>query len=293
MTRPHRCAYLTMNSLEGFFCSDSLTYKPLERLGWTVDEVSWRSTSVSWGDFDLVVIRSPWDYSDAPAAFLTVLEQIDASDALLANPLSVVRWNLDKSYLRELRRKGISIVPTQWCDRLSGDDLQAAFSAFTTDEIVVKPTIGAGARDTYRLRNNSSDSAFSSVLETFRNRPAMLQPFLVSIVERGEFSLFYFAGELSHCISKLPAPGDFRVQEEHGGIITLCTPTELMREEAHRVLKGIDEELLYARVDLVELASGELAVIEVELIEPSLYFGYDERAAGRFASALDRMYRKS
>ena len=280
-----------MDSLEGFYCSDSLTYQPLAALGWKVDEISWRSNSVCWSDFDVVVIRSPWDYFDFPNEFISVLEQIDASDTKLANPLSVVRWNLDKRYLRDLAQRGIIVVPTLWRESLESEDFAKLFAELKTEEIVVKPTIGAGASDTFRISSDEPESRLVEVRDTFKQRPAMVQPFLQSIVERGEYSLFYFGGEFSHCISKVPAAGDFRVQEEHGGIITPCEADGAMLRAAQTILESIGEELLYARVDFVLLPSDELAVIEVELIEPSLYFGYDVQAASRFAAALDRMYR--
>lgn len=298
MNRTQRCAYLTMDSLAGFYCSDSLTYQPLKELGWRVEEVPWKKANVDWRIFDVVVIRSPWDYFKYPQLFLEVLAQIEDSGTRLANPLRVVKWNLDKSYLRDLESKGIAIVPTLWTDRLHSNDLDLAFDHFASqvvdgkkthcNEIVVKPTIGAGAFDTFRL-NRDNPEQFVEALDVFTTQPAMIQPFLNSVVDRGEYSLFYFGNEFSHCVSKLPKPGDFRVQEEHGGLITARQPDTDMLAISQRVFDAIGEPLLYARIDLVYLPSGELAVIEVELIEPSLYFGYDDRSASRFASALARM----
>ncbi len=281
-----------MESLAGFYCSDALTYKPLAKLGWSVDEVPWRQSDRSWSDFDLVVIRSPWDYFNHLTEFVEVLEQIDASEAELANPLEVVRWNMEKTYLRELAERGVVVVPTLWLQELAVNDVSNAFEQFAVQEIVIKPTVGAGASDTFRIRSDNSAGSIEAALRAFRKRPVMVQPFLKSIIERGEFSLFYFGGEFSHAISKRPAAGDFRVQEEHGGIIELCRADRAMLDAAESLLEAIDTELLYARVDFVYLASGEMAVIEIELIEPSLYFGYDEHSPVRYAAALDRMYRR-
>ena len=291
MNRVKRGAFLTMNSLEGFFCSDHLTYEPLAKLGWKIDEVSWMRPDVHWDDFDLVVIRSPWDYSSHPRAFMRVLEQIDRSQSRLANPIDIVRWNLDKSYLRQLEAQDILIVPTLWLTSLDENTLEGAFEHFATTEIVVKPTIGANAGDTFRLERNAAASTTLPALDTFRSRPVMVQPFIKAIVEQGEYSLFYFDGEYSHCILKLPKAGDFRVQEEHGGLIHNCPAPPLLIEAGQRVLNAIDKQLLYARVDFVLLTPDVPAVIEVELIEPSLYFAYDEQSPNRFAHALDRMYR--
>lgn len=286
-----RGAFLTMESLDGFFCSDHLTYEPLARLGWTIDEVPWTQTEVRWDDFDLVVIRSPWDYTDNPQAFLKVLEQIDRSNAALANPLDIVRWNLNKEYLRELEAQGIPVVPTLWLTKLEHVDIEAAFERFASEEIVVKPTVGANARDTFRLARDSAPSTTEAALRVFRSCPVMVQPFIKSIVDIGEYSLFYFNGNYSHCILKSPKLGDFRVQEEHGGLIQRCNAPPSLLEIGQRTLNTIDAQLLYARVDFVYLFPETPAVIEVELIEPSLYFPYAELSPARFASALDSLYR--
>jgi glutathione synthase/RimK-type ligase-like ATP-grasp enzyme len=292
MNRVKRGAFLTMDSLEGFFCSDHLTYEPLAKLGWKIDEVSWTRAEVRWDDFDLVVIRSPWDYSNHPQAFMSVLEQIDRSDAHLANPLDIVRWNLDKSYLKQLEAQDICIVPTLWLKSLDQLGLDTAFEHFATAEVVVKPTIGAGAADTFRLARAATPSTTQmSALRALHSRPVMVQPFIQAIVELGEYSLFYFNGEFSHSILKLPKAGDFRVQEEHGGLIRSCPAPASLLEAGQRVLNAIATQLLYARVDFVYLAPDTPAVIELELIEPSLYFAYDERSPNRFAHALDSMYR--
>jgi glutathione synthase/RimK-type ligase-like ATP-grasp enzyme len=174
---------------------------------------------------------------------------------------------------------------------LEKNDLNAAFEHFSTNEIVVKPVIGANARDTFRLTRDTATSTTQQAIDAFRSQPAMLQPFVKAIVDVGEYSLFYFCSEFSHCVLKSPQAGDFRVQEEHGGLIRSCPPPPLLLKAGQRVINAIGMQLLYARVDFVYLSTDFPAVIELELIEPSLYFTYDERSPDRFAHALDRMYR--
>ncbi|MEM8966372.1 MAG: hypothetical protein AAGE93_08130, partial [Bacteroidota bacterium] len=108
------CVFLTMDSLEGFVSDDALTYEPLAELGWRVHPISWRSTNADWGNYDAVIIRTPWDYQQDPQQFLKVLEDIVASGVPMENSLDLVRWNIDKIYLHDLERQGIRIVPTQW-----------------------------------------------------------------------------------------------------------------------------------------------------------------------------------
>lgn len=133
---------------------------------------------------------------------------------------------------------------------------------------------------------------FGAVKES-ATQPSMVQPFLNSIQITGEYSLFYFGGRYSHTILKQPKTGDFRVQEEHGGIIRATTPSEPMVHIATQALNAVGETLLYARVDIMLLDDGSPAVSELELIEPSLYFSYDSESPQRFATALDEMWTRS
>ncbi|MDX1420077.1 MAG: hypothetical protein R3181_08930 [Rubricoccaceae bacterium] len=280
-----RVAFLTMDSLEDFVAYDEEAVPPLEQRGWTVDFVPWR-TPTDWGRYEAVVIRTPWDYQRDPDAFLAVLDAIEASPARLANPLDVVRWNLDKAYLRDLEARGVPIVPTAWGGRL--DDLDALRRRLGSDTLVVKPTVGANADDTFRLGPDTDPSA---ALATFAARPFMVQPFVRSVIEEGEVSLFHFLGLYSHAILKTPAAGDFRVQEEHGGCIRALSPEPALRAAADRALDGLPP-LLYARSDWVRMPEGApggpWALMELELIEPSLYFPYDAAAPARFADAFVR-----
>lgn len=271
-----------MDSLDGYRNDDDLAIGPLGELGWDVDTVSWRDKTVDWNDFEIVVIRSTWDYQSEPTAFLKVLQRIESSTALLENSLDIVKWNLDKRYLSDLSEKGIKIVPTI----LDGVYDEVSFDKWLqetgADEIIIKPTISATAQHTYRLR------AFDPTLvPVFADRPFLVQPFLTSIVDQGEYSLFYFGGDYSHTILKVPKTHDFRVQEEHGGIITAVEPTPELLDAGRRVFDTIVPRPLYARVDLVRDLAGDLAVMELELIEPALYLRMDAESPRRFAAAID------
>lgn len=287
-----RIAYLSMGDLSGFYAYDQLSFPALAARGWAGSEVPWDAPGIDWSSFAAVVIRSTWDYQKRPAEFLRVLEAIERSGTLLLNSLAIVRWNIDKHYLRDLEQRGVRIVPTAWLPSLgSSGELESLFEQFGTDELVVKPTVGANADDTYRLRRDRPEN-WERVEQTFRNRPLQVQPFVESIVEEGEVSLFYFDGQYSHAVQKRPAAGDFRVQEEHGGQISAFRPGAELKQVAECALAALPEPVLYGRVDLVRLADGAWGVIEIELIEPSLYFPYDPDSIERFAAALDRRLRQ-
>ena len=132
-----RCAFLTMDTLEDFVCDDELAVEPLAELGWAVEFVPWRRAGTDWDAFDLTVIRSTWDYQKDPDRFLSLLASIEKSRSRLENPLSLVRWNLRKTYLRELQEAGVAIVPTLWCREVDARRLAALFEEFRIDEIVL------------------------------------------------------------------------------------------------------------------------------------------------------------
>ncbi len=290
---PRVCAFLTMENATDFFVYDYLTFDPLHKLGWEVLEIPWSQPSRAWAEFDAVVIRSPWDYCTAPQRFLATLSAIEQAGTRLFNPLRICQWNLDKGYLRDLQNRGVPIVPTQWIDRLDETRLGNLFDqAGSKPRLVVKPTIGANADGIYVLSPDEKDHC-SRALSEYATLPAMVQPFLSSIQTTGEYSLCYFAGHYSHSILKRPKPGDFRVQEEHGGTIRATMPSEPIVQVANQALSALGEILLYARVDIVLLDDGSPAVSELELIEPSLYFSYDSESPGRFAKALDEMWTRS
>ena len=284
-----RCAFLSTDNLEDFFVYDMKVAPHLEKLGWQVEEISWHDASQNYDEFNVVVVRSTWDYQQHEQAFIECLQSIDNSKAILENSLSTMQWNISKTYLRTLNQEGVPIIPTIWCDQLSTSDLEDAFSKLNSQEIVIKPYVSANSDFTYRLDAPSLKAQSAKIFEEYSNKSAMIQPFIKSVIEQGEYSLFYFDGQFSHAISKHPKAGDFRVQEEHGGELKLVTPTRAQFHLAQKTLSVLPDQPLYARIDIVDLGS-QLAIIEVELIEPSLYFNMDEDAAERFALALHNKY---
>jgi hypothetical protein len=279
-----------MDSLAGYVSDDELAIAPLRKLNWNVETVSWRDEMVNWDDFEAVVIRTPWDYQREPEDFLRVLREIDKSKAHLENSLEIIEWNLSKLYLRELENKGIRIVPTIWSDEKIDEKLfQDWLEHFAAEEIVIKPIISATAEFTYRLRNFPPE-----LTETFAARKYMVQPFMSNITSEGEYSLFYFGGCYSHAILKTPKPNDFRVQEEHGGIIQpIAAPPDNLLKAGAEALEFIKPQPLYARIDFVrDEKANDFALMELELIEPALYFRMDDEAPARFAGIFNEWMNK-
>jgi len=291
------CAILTMDNLSDFECYDCLLDEPLSQAGWKTELVSWRNKNANWHQFDAVIIRSPWDYQDDANAFISALERIDSSSAVLQNSLATVHWNIDKIYLNSLAEQEVSIVPTLWRENFSSEDLAGFFEHFNCQQLVIKPRISANADNTFWLKKESAEQFINQLEAVFSKSEFMVQPFMNSVIDEGEFSLFYFDGQYSHAILKTPKVDDFRVQEEHGGRLKAINPEESLFAEADNTLAAITkltgEMPLYARVDFVRSTdvaiSGtnrEFALMEAELIEPSLYFNMDDNSAQNFVNAF-------
>ncbi|MDX1507606.1 MAG: hypothetical protein R3358_04965, partial [Woeseiaceae bacterium] len=280
-------AYLTMDDIGDFVTDADLSFAPMQALGWSIDMVSWRETGVDWSAYDAVYICTPWDYPEDPAAFMRLLEAIDTSRAVLVNDIELVRWTLEKTYLRDLETKGADIVPSAWFGHFDANDFDRCFEQFATDKIVIKPVVGANAVDTYVVERPLSAALRDELAEKYDARRFVVQPFIDNIRTEGEYSLFYFSGVFSHAIRKLPKAGDFRVQEEHGADILSETAPPAAVEAATRIVGLVDPEPVYVRVDLVRGDDDRFLLMELELIEPSLYLRTDAGAAERFAQAFD------
>ena len=284
-------AFLVMDDIGDFVTDFHLGEAPLQALGWAVERVPWRSAP-DWNRFDAVYICTPWDYPQYVAEFMQVLETIDASSAVLINDLSIVRWNLDKSYMKDVARRGGDIVPSTWYDGFRIDDVPGFFAEHSTDKVVIKPTIGGNAMDTFVLSELIGDELLARLATTFAGRRFFVQPFIENIQTEGEYSLFFFNGEYSHAIAKTPAAGDFRVQEEHGADIVPTEPPDALLEVAHRVFAHIDPLPAYGRGDWVRGPDRRFLLMELELIEPSLYLRTNAGAAARFARAFDERFQE-
>jgi len=281
-----KCAFLTLDETGDFVIDDEHAIQPLEALGWQVSTLSWRQKTIPWSDFDIVVIRSTWDYWNDVPLFLDTLERIDRATNL-ANRLDLVHWNLSKIYMRDLAQRGIGIVPTLFADSLRADFLAHYRRELGANEIVVKPVVGANGDDAYRVPAGATPERLGKIVARFRKRDCMIQPFMTNILAEGEYSLFFFNGRYSHAILKIPAESEFRSQEERGAEILSTAPQAKLLQRAQQAIDTISPAPLYARIDLVRDARDDFLVMELELIEPSMYLRMDPQAPEQFAAAID------
>ncbi len=275
-------AFLTQENLDDPIGDDAAAVRALGEMGYTVEAVPWQAPA-RWRHFRAAVVRSTWDYQSRPLVFLDALHRI-AGKTLLQNDFPTISWNVRKDYL-ERRFSHLPRIPSLPGVNLSAAFLERAFAELATDELLVKPMVGAGAAGILRLRR---DQDFAEALSAYAHAEFLLQPYLPSVAEHGEISLVFFGGSFSHCVRKRTRPGEFRVQQEYGGTVESCAPQPAESELAERVMRCLSPVPLYARVDLVQDGKGAVRLMEVELTEPTLFFQGDAAAGRRFAEELDR-----
>ena len=286
-----KCALLTIEDLSNFESYDDLLIEPFNLLGWECIFVPWESKSVNWDDFDAVIIRSTWDYQQKEKLFFKTLAKIRKSKAKLYNPLSVVKWNINKNYLKDLGEKNIAIIPTKFFDIFDYKSIKKCFLSFKTNKLIIKPSVSANADDTFILEESSIEGNRVSLTNTFKKKEHLVQPFIENIIIEGEYSLIFFGDILSHVLLKTPKIGDFRVQEEHGGILkSINSPENSLVDFGLKVIKTLPMPCLYSRIDVVR-NNDQFLLMEVELIEPSLYFNMNSNSAMKFVKVFDKWHR--
>lgn len=253
----------------------------------------WDDASIDWSSFDAVILRNTWDYSARREEFLAWCARVDAVTSLL-NPLPVLTWDSDKAYLRDLAGAGLPVVPTMFL--APGADVTAWSPPTGCTDFVVKPSISSGSQNTMRYGvDGPVDVPRAHIAELLaQGRTVMVQPYLDSVDTAGETAVIFYGGALSHAIRK----GQMLVRDVAADrveglfvqeTIEPRTPTQAQVALAHAVLAqvpGGPEQLLYARVDLIDDAAGEPMVLELELVEPSIFLTHSAGAPQRWARAI-------
>lgn len=238
--------------------------------------------------YDLICPLVAWGYHNDPERFRAALMALKDAGHRVFNPADIVSWNVDKRYLRDLAEAGVRIIPTHFVERISDEAIAHARADFG-DALVLKPVVSAGAKNTLVWRHGEP-LAFDA-LEGKAGPPkgaAMIQPFMPSIQDEGEWSLLFFAGQFSHAVLKTPKSGDFRSQPDYdANLRTLSPPPEAMMLAAAAIDYIGADRLLYARADMVRDNEGRFCLMELELIEPDLYLGYSDGAADRLRHAFE------
>ena len=256
--------------------------------GMALDLIPWRGASEKADEYDAMLPLLVWDYFEGnETAFTAEMAKIEAKTRLF-NKFSTLKWNANKSYLDELEHEGAPVIGTITVERVSERAVNKAFAELETDTLVIKPQIGGGA---WRQVLYKKGDPFPSKAE-LPPEGAMIQAFLPSVIEEGEYSFLYFGGQFSHGLIKRPKKGDYRIQSFYGGTEETYEPSSAERASARAVLNALDFTPLYARVDLLRGLDGRLKLIELEMIEPYLYLahakgeGAENEGAQKLAQAL-------
>ena len=271
---------------------DHIAVTALAERGAQVTGAVWNDPSTDWATFDCIVVRSTWDYHRHAERFRDWIGVLSACGANLWNPPALLRWNMEKTYLRDLERAGIRVVPTEWLSSGSEPDLAALLEERRWHDAVVKPVISAAANRTVRIAHSTVAESHAHVAESLQLGDLMVQPFMAEIQKQGEWSLIFIDGEFSHSVRKIPMSGDFRVQAHLGGETVTERPGDAVIADARRVLEVVESPWLYARVDGIETADG-FVLLELEMLEPSLYFLHSDSGAARFADSVLRLARSA
>ena len=267
--------------VESLFGDDRRLIEAFTARGVEAEPVAWTDPGADWDAYDAAVLRSTWDYVDDPAHFLEVTATIERSPCTLLNPADAVRWNADKHYLDDLDRLGVPIVPLVRGTRADASRIRASTADAGWDELVLKPAVGVGGSGVVRANATTLQHVLDGLPP---DTEVMVQPFVDAILDEGELSFIFVGGALSHMLRKRPAKGDFRAHGIYGGTVVAAAADAGDVAQVEAMLARLPFDLLYARFDVVRV-DGRLAVLELELIEPMLYFDLAPGSAGRLADA--------
>ncbi len=281
----HSIAFVTNAEWPKLTEDDQLAAHALRQAGIEVAPARWDDTQVDWSSFTSVVLRSTWDYHQRAEEFAVWLDRLEATGVPVWNPLEIVRWNMDKTYLRDLQEAGVRVVPSVWLLQGVKVDLADLMKQKGWEKVVIKPVISASAHQTYTVDASDLKDGQAKLDDLLSKGGVIVQSFMDEVQTQGEWSLLFFDKKYSHAAIKKPKQDDFRVQWEHGGSAETAIASPELISQAQAVVDKMESRLLYARVDGIE--RGELFfLMELELIEPFLFFGYDPAAAVRFAQAF-------
>ena len=257
-------------------------------------KVRWREIADRASEFAAILPLFVWDYFEGnEEAFLTAIAKSEKVTPVFNN-FDILKWNADKSYLEDMASRGAPVIRTLSVACVTEKNVAKAFDTLETDTLVIKPQVGGGA---WRQVLYKKGDRFPAK-DTLPPEGALIQPFLPSVLEEGEYSFLYFGGQFSHAARKTPKAGDYRIQSIYGGSEETYTPTSAERARAQDILNVLDVTPLYARVDLLRGIDGTLKLIELECIEPYLYLlhakgeGGENEGAQSFAKALKAQFEK-
>jgi len=274
--------------IQNILLEQELLKSAFESQGLKVDITYWDNPSYEWQQTKSVLFRTVWDYFERFDEFWDWLEQVKTKTRLI-NSYELIKWNIDKHYLRDLKNNGIQVVPTYFADRGNNICLQEIANLNDWKHIVIKPAISASAFNTYKITNDEIEQKEQLFHELLQKHDMLVQPFFPTISELGEASLMVFGGKFTHAILKKAKAGDFRVQDDFGGTVHDYNPTQEEIKFAEKVFQSCTSLPIYGRVDIVWDSNKHIYLSELEIIEPELWIRNRPESANKIAEAVNKI----
>ena len=271
--------------VENLLLEDRLIQEALERLGLTTIRLDWARKDFDWSTVKYALFRSTWDYMFNYEAFKKWFNTTQDQTQFI-NAASIIEWNMDKHYFLDLMKKGINVPTTIYAHKGDNISLKSFFEKGGWEEAVIKPSVSAGAKYTYRINAANISEYEKTFEEVLEQEDMMIQPFLKNVMERGEVSMMVMGGKYTHSVLKVAKPGDFRVQDNWGGTVHSYQPTAEEMQFAEAVVAACDFKPLYARIDIANDNDGKVTLIELEAFEPELWFRVYPKSADILAKAI-------
>jgi len=274
--------------IQNILLEQELLKSAFEAQGLKVDITYWDNPTYEWQETKSVFFRTIWDYFERFDEFWEWLEQVKTKTRLI-NSYELIKWNIDKHYLKDMSSWGIETVPTYFADKGCNMKLHEIAKRNQWKDLVIKPAISASAFKTYKILANeiqANEKLFNSLVQ---ERNMLVQPYFETITQLGEASLMVLDGKFTHAILKKAQPGDFRVQDDFGGTVHNYIPTKAEINFAEEVFKTCKTKPVYGRVDIVWDNDKNFYLSELEIIEPELWIRNYPKCAERIAEAVDKI----
>jgi len=250
-----------------------------------LEKVIWNDPQVNWEEFDLVIIKSPWDYFNLIEDFYLWLAKLKSKNIKVLNPIDILIWNADKHYLNNIAAAGLNVTPSIFTTKGKKIELTPYFTTFNTAQLIVKPAVSGGSKNTFRVTKENVDEINAHLHILLEEEDFIIQPFLKEIEENGEWSFIFFGGKFSHALLKKAKKGDFRVQSTFGGTVHPQDPPKDLLEKAQLYVDQFAKGCLYARVDGA-IVKNQFMLMELELIEPFLFLATAPKSLDAYYNAL-------
>ena len=277
--------------IENVLKEDELVLNAFDKNHLKSTKKDWNDANFDWSCAKTVIFRSTWDYFDQFPNFENWLNKVQKKCQLI-NSYNQIKWNLDKRYLIDLKSWGLPVTESVFVKKNSNTILKNIAEEKHWNHIVIKPTISGAARLTYQLKQKEIVNFQSRWIYLTNQEEFIVQEFQKNVVENGEIALMLFGGEYSHAVLKKAKKGDFRVQDDFGGTVQKITPSKNMIALAQKTVQKLHPIPLYARVDIILNNENEAVVMELELIEPELWFRFKEESAEKLGILVKEFINK-